>query len=291
MNHEHLKQWLEYQDLGIKPSRYKLESVVFSDNGISQEAHFQLIGHELSLFPLPKDFEKTSNVEGLMPAFFCRVISDYEVHHSGNNFDIHTCLDKVLPLVGFKYRLPINFSQWEEYDGKWLECIGGGGVMYMLAKHRNLPNDNIVEIVNAYELLSEKTSKRAKKVLKIRTQLKEAVELESVSKRYSFLSYYSILEIISDDLASNNNCPSESIVAQEIANYSLSTKGSQRTKIYFLLNALTNDFDLDKCMLLSEVRNDIAHGKQNVDHESFELCKKLSFWASEKFVFEIMKVV
>lgn len=291
MNQEHLKKWLEYRELNVKPDRYKLESLVFSDNGISEEAHFKLNGYELSLLPLPKDFKNIYNIEGLMPAFFCRVISDYGVHRDGNNFDIHICLDKVLPLVGFKYRLPINFSKWEEYEGEWIECIGGGGVMHILAKHKSLPNNNIVKIVDAYEVLSENTNKRAKKVSKIRTQLKEAIELESVSKRYSFLSYYSILEIISDDLATNNNFSSKSIVAQEIAKFSLSTKGSQRTKIYFLLNALENNFDLEKCISLSEVRNDIAHGKQDVDHELFELCKKLSFWASEKFVFEIMKVV
>lgn len=290
MNREHLKRWLDYQELGVKPNRYKLESIVFSDNSISEEAHFQLNGHELSLLSLPENFKKTSSLEGLMPAFLCRVISDYESHRGGNNFDIHTCLDKVLPLVGFNYSLPINFSQWEEYEGEWIQCIGGGAACSMLLTHQSLPNPNIVEIVNAYEIVSKRVDKRAIKASKIRTRLKEAVELEGVSRRYSFLSYYSILEIISDDLASKKNCPSENLIAQEIAKFSLSTRGSQRTKIYFLLNALEHEFNLDDCISLSDIRNDIAHGEQTVAHEAFELCKKLAFWASEKFVIEVAKV-
>ena len=111
MTREHAEKWLDYLNRGIKPTRFKLESLVFSDNVISTEANFQLNGHTLSLIPLPRNFKTNASVEGFLPAFFCRVISDYDVHQGGNNFDIHTCLDRVLPLVGFNYRLPINFLQ------------------------------------------------------------------------------------------------------------------------------------------------------------------------------------
>ncbi|HEY9050927.1 MAG TPA: hypothetical protein VIQ03_05240 [Gammaproteobacteria bacterium] len=289
MNKEDAEKWLDYNKRGIAPTRYKLESLVFSDHSIQTKAHFSLNGFELTLLPIPENENPAGNIEGLMPAFYCQVISEASSHHGGNNFDIHECLDRVLPLVGFSYRLPMNYNQWEEYEGKWIKAIGAGGLAYIQTGLKKLPNDNIVQIVSAYEEVSKKLDKRSKKASKIRSRIKEALDLESISKRYSFLSYYSILEIISDDLATNCHCPSKNLIAEDMAKFSLSTKGSQRTKIYFLLNALDHDFDISTCIGISDVRNDIAHGKQEVSHEDFELCKKLTFWASERFILELKK--
>lgn len=291
MDKDDAKKWLDYNDRGIKPTRFKLESLVFCNHSISTKAHFVLDGFELSLLPISEDLKRSGHIEGLMPAFTCRVISQASSHRGGNNFDIHECLDRVLPLVGFTYRLPINFHQWEEYEGNWIKAVGGGGQAYAQTGYTKLPKDNIVQIVDAYEKVSKKKDKRSVKASKIRTRIREALELESVSKRYSFLSYYSVLEIISDDLAANRDCPSDSSIANDIAEYSLSTRGSQRTKIYFLLNALDNEFNISDCIRLSDIRNDIAHGEQNVRSEEFELCKNLAFWASEEFILKIGKNV
>lgn len=222
-----------------------------------------------------------------MAAFMCEVISEGEARRGGNNFDIHECLDRVLPLIGFNYRLPLDYMQWEEYEGEWIRAIGGGCKLSMQSRYQTLPNENIHAIVDAYEKVSKRSDKRSKKATTIRSRLKEAVNLEPISRRYSSLSYYSILEIISDDLASNKHCPSNNKMAIDIAEYSLSTKGSQRTKIYFLLSALKHAFDIDLCIKLSDIRNDIAHGEQTVKYEHLELCKKMAFWASEIFVLHI----
>jgi hypothetical protein len=93
---------------------------------------------------------------------------------------------------------------------------------------------------------------------------------------------------VSDDLAAAKDCPSGDSIAQEIANYSLSTKGSQRTKIYFLLRAISNnEFNISSCVEIADIRNNIAHGELTVSPEHFDLCKKLAFWASEAFVLKV----
>ncbi|MGP0171435.1 hypothetical protein ACSVIJ_06075 [Pseudomonas sp. NCHU5208] len=290
MKREDAEKWLHYHRAGIPPTRYKLRSLVYSSNSILTQANFKLNGYELSLIPLPEVNNFHGEIEGYMPAFVCEIISESETHRAGNNFDIHECLDRVLPLVGFNYRLPLNYTQWEEYDGEWIEAIGGGGRVSMQSRHQSLPNKNIHSIVDAYEKVSTRLDRRSKKAAAIRNRLKEAGNLETISRRYSFLSYYSVLEIISDDLASNKHCPSNSQIAIDIAEFSLSTKGSQRTKIYFLLSALEHEFDIDQCIKLSDIRNDIAHGEQTVSHEHLELCKKLAFWASEFFVLHISRI-
>ncbi len=181
-----------------------------------------------------------------MPAFVCETIADLVHHRGGNNFDLYECLDRVLPVAGFKYHLSIHFNQWEEYDNDWIEAVSGGGRISMMCSYEEIPKPNIQALVQAYEKLSLKSDKRSRKAAMLRTRLKEALELEEVSPRFSFMSYYSIIEIISDDLATHKDVPSSNRVAVDMARHSLSTKGSQRTKIYFLLLAFENDFDLDQ---------------------------------------------
>ncbi len=222
-----------------------------------------------------------------MPAFVCETIAAEKYHRGGNNFDLYECLDRVLPVLGFKYRLSINFSQWEEYDGEWLEVFGGGGRAHMLVTHGEIPKSNIQALVQAYEKISLKNDKRSKKAAMIRKRLKEALDLEDVSPRFSFMSYYSIIEIISDDLAASEDVPSKNSVAMDMARHALSTKGSQRTKIYFLLLAFENDFNLDQQMALSEIRNNLAHGQFELERGYVEACKKVAVWASEKYVLHL----
>lgn len=286
---EDLKKWLSYNEHGVKPARYKLEAIVYSDQALETSVYFRLNGFELTLKPLQEANKNPSEIEGLIPAFYCEVISSQESHRGGNNFDLHECLDRVLPVVGFKYRLSLSYSQWEEYEGEWVKAIGGGGRLLVQTTHKEIPNRNLHEIIEAYEVASKRTDKRSKKAAAIRGRLKEALELEAVSKRFSFLSYYNIIEIVSDDLASNNSNLSEDPVAADIARFSLSTRGSQRTKIYFLLRSIENCFDIKESIELADVRNDLAHGELSVNQDKLDLCKKIAFWASEKFVLEIAK--
>lgn len=281
------KRWLDFQAKGIHPTRIKLQSTVFSDKGVGVPIKFSLKGCELSLRPIPHNERPPENVEGYMPAFICEVVCEQSFFRGGGNFSIHDALDKVLPLLGFDYRLPLNFEQWEEYEGEWLACLGAAGSMSMLNIYGDIPNKNIHAIVEAYENLSSRTDKRSKKALSVRSRLKEAITLENISRRYSFLSYYSIIEIISDDLAATKDYSGGDQIAREISEYALSTKGSQRTKIYFLLHAMPNSFEVDACVHLSDIRNDIAHGEQEVAFEHFDLCKKLAYWASEGFALRV----
>lgn len=287
MKSEASKKWLEYRQKGVEPTRYKLSTIVFATQRIAVPVNFELNGHNLSLLPLAEGEHPIGMIEGYGPAFRCEIISQPSVHRDGNNFDIQEALDRVLPLLGFDYRLPIEYQQWEEYDGQWLPVIGLAMSASFLISHSDIPNKTIHSIVAAYEKLSGQTDKRSKKAVAIRGRLKEALRLENISRRYSFLSYYSIIEIISDDMAAANDCPSGDTTAQEIAHFSLSAKGSQRTKLYFLLRAIPNDFSIMSCIEVADTRNDISHGDLTVCAEHFDLCKKLAFWASEAFVLKV----
>lgn len=287
MKSENAKKWLEYQQRGVNPTRHRLSAIVFSTQRIAVPVHFELKGQTLSLLPLAEDECQSGMIEGYGPAFRCEIISQPSAHRNGNNFDIQEALDRVLPMLGFDYRLPIEYKQWEEYEGQWLPILGLAMSCSFLASHPDIPKKTIYSIVAAYEKLSGQTDKRSKKAVAIRERLKEALRLENISRRYSFLSYYSIVEIVSDDLAAVKDCPSGDNIAQEIANFSLSTKGSQRTKLYFLLRAIPNDFNITSCVEIADTRNDIAHGNLTVSAEHFDLCKKLAFWASEAFVLRV----
>ncbi|KGK57160.1 hypothetical protein NC00_14175 [Xanthomonas cannabis pv. phaseoli] len=161
--------------------------------------------------------------------------------------------------------------------------------MSIMSRYNEMPNPKIQELIQAYEKLSLKSDKRSKKASTLRSRLKEALELEDVSPRFSFISYYNIIEVISDDLASEKDVPSGNKVAIDIAKYSLSTKGSQRTKIYFLLLAFDNNFELNQAMALSDTRNYLAHGQIELDVHYVELCKKLAIWASESYVLHLAR--
>ncbi|WP_422352839.1 hypothetical protein [Stenotrophomonas sp. AR026] len=288
MNREHAKRWLEYYERGQKPTRVKLKAVVYSDKTIKKPVHFKLNNFEMTLSPLPLGQQPRSPSEGgLMPAFVCETIADLVHHRDGNNFDLYECLDRVLPVAGFKYHLSIHFNQWEEYDNDWIETVSGGGRISMMCSYEEIPKPNIQALVQAYEKLSLKSDKRSRKAVMLRTRLKEALELEEASPRYSFMSYYSIIEIISDDLAAHKDVPSSNRVAVDMARHSLSTKGSQRTKIYFLLLAFENDFDLDQKMALPDKRNDLAHGQFELESHYVDACKELAVWASEKYVLHL----
>jgi len=288
MNKEEAKKWLEYHKQGIKPKRVKLSSLVYSDNSIAIPVSFKLHGYDLTLHPIDSTHRDVRWLEGFIPAFRCEVVSEEWAHRGGNNFDIPEALSRVLPLLGFNYRVAFEYEQWEEYDEGWIKVLSPAMSMYALSTYPDVPNKNIYDIVNAYELLSQRADKRSKKSVAIRNRLNEAIKLQEASRRYSFMSFYGILEIIADDLCAQKECPSGDEVAHEMAKFALANKGSQRAKLYFLLKAIMNDFDIDRCMELPDLRNDIAHGEQNVPPEPFELCKKLAFWASEQFALHLI---
>lgn len=284
MRSDALKKWLEYQSKGVKPTLCKISTIVFSTKTITVPVHFALKGQNVSFFPLAGNESPRGLIEGYGPAFRCEI-----TYKNDNNLNRQEVLDHILPILGFDYRLPIEYKKWEEYEGQWLPVTVGYGSGSVLISYPDLPNKTIHSVIEAYEKISERSDKRSKKAVAIRGRLKEALKLENISRRYSFLSYYSIIEIVSDDLATAKDCPSGDKIAQEIADFSLSSKGSQRAKIYFLLHAIPNDFNIANCIEIADVRNDIAHGKLTVSDEHFKLCKEVAFWASESLILRLVK--
>lgn len=281
-------EWLQYYEKGIRPSRNKYKYIVYSDNHVDKELTFELNDCRVILTPIDdRRIVNPSEIDQLMPSFICEVVTKQP--DEIKRVDLYAPLYRIFPLANFKYRHGFDYEHWGEYNGKWLKVPGGRGSVSAQYKRKGYSEHLLQKLVQAYELLDMREDKRAKKARKLRARLYEAIELELVSRRYSFLSFYNVLEIVSDDLAANNHIPTGNAVAQEMARYSLSSRGSQRTKIYFLLTALENDFSLESCMKLSDIRNDVAHGEQSVEFESHQLCKELAYWAMEHFVLQLVK--
>jgi hypothetical protein len=108
--------------------------------------------------------------------------------------------------------------------------------------------------------------------------------LYDLSRAHSFLSFYRVIEIISDDLASKKYVATKNKTAEEIVKYQLVKQGSQRTKIYYLLKAIENNFMLDEMIELADFRNNLAHNDIEISSKTLDKCQRLSFWAGEKFL-------
>jgi len=279
------KKWLKYHKKGIKPSRYKLRSLVYCEKAFGIPVNFKLDGLEVKLIPLSGNKKRISKVvDNFLPAFECEVISETRVHSDINNKDISNALDRILPWLGFDYRLPADFTQWEEYEGNWIVRPGAIVRTGMLVTHPALTKKNIHDLVKNCEVLAGKNSNRAKKSVKIRTKLQEGIRLQRVSYQYSFLSFYNVIEMESDDFASQGVHPSGDPTATELSQLEVLKQSNQRAKVYFLLKAVDNSFNLEKCIALADIRNKLAHSECIIPLKKFWLCKEVSFWAAEQFI-------
>lgn len=91
------KKWLEYQQRGVKPTRYKRSSIVFSSQSIAVPVSFELNGLHLTLQPLASGENSVDSLEGYGPAFRCEIVSQSSSSSSGDNVNMQKALDRVLP--------------------------------------------------------------------------------------------------------------------------------------------------------------------------------------------------
>lgn len=213
----------------------------------------------------------------------CEVISDPLVHEGGGNFDISNALEVVFTWLEFSYSVGLNHCKWEEFDEKWIRVPSLTASGNFQHGHPNLPKPQIQLLLNLYEQAVKLNNKRAKKIISIKENLKLGLDLKySVTSNYSFLSFYKVIELISDDLASKKYVGTDNTTAKDMVKYQL--MGSQRMKIYYLLNTIPNKFSLDEMIELADIRNDIAHKDIKILSTSLIHCQELAFWASEKFL-------
>ena len=283
---EETKKWLSFKEKNIEPTRYKTKSVIYSTKTISKLVEFSLKKYQIKLYPFNEGESsfKIDHSEKYPLAFICEVIADASVHQDGGNFDIPFALDIVLTWLEFDYSVASNYKQWEEFEGEWIKVLTTTMSAKIQLKYPELPKPNIQNILHLYDEAINLNSKRAKKVVSIKNNLKQGLILFDLSKSYSFLSFYKVIELVSDDLASKKHVSSNSKIAKDLVEYQLIKQGSQRTKIYYLLKAIENDFTLEEMVLLADDRNNLAHNETEPTQKSLENCKTLAFWAGEKFM-------
>lgn len=275
---------LEYQAQGKIPNRYKIRSIVHSEKSLSFNFQVKLANYDVAFYPLDGSEDRHSWINGFMPAFICDVIVDAKNHVDGSCEDVESALDIIMPLLGFDYRLPERYEQWNEYDGTWLKNVS---IISSAASHcaiGRLPNPNFKQLIDNLNKAEISVSADAKKCVTLRKMFREAVKLESASIKYSFLQYYNIIEIVSDHFCSKKLCPSGNVVAQEMARHSLGNRGNQRTKMYFALKAIENAFDLDLAIELADFRNEFAHSSGSINAAQYQLCKSIATWAYEAYI-------
>ena len=84
-------------------------------------------------------------------------------------------------------------------------------------------------------------------------------------------------------MSSKKIVQTDSLIAKEMSEFQLI--GSQKSKVYYLLKALDNKFDLQKCINIAGLRNDLTHNPGiNIEQDDLEYCQKVAFWVGEKFV-------
>lgn len=292
MDQEEANRWLSFRKKGLEATRYKSRAIVYSNKSISKRVEFNLAGYEVRFIPINEvGFSlKVDYSQKYIPAFICEVVADASVHRGGGNFDIPAVLDEVLTWLEFDYTVNLSYEAWEEYKGEWVKSPNVAALSLGQECYVDLPKQHLQTILELYEKAKNSNSKRAKKVITIRKYLQDGLRLREISKTYSFLSFYKVVELVSDDLSSKQYCSTGHEVAQELVKFKLLERGSQRTKIYYLLKAVDNKMPMPMPMPIAEmlnladVRNELAHSDKEVNHESLDLCQILAFWAGERFV-------
>ncbi|MBW2737682.1 MAG: hypothetical protein JRE64_02300 [Deltaproteobacteria bacterium] len=283
---EDTQKWLDFKNKNIEPTHYKTKSVVYSNKAVSKNIEFSLENYLIRMYPFEKEKSalKIDPSEKYPPAFICEVIAKASIHQGGGNFDIPIALDIVLTWLEFDYSVSLNYKQWEKFEDKWLKVSALSMSAKIQLKYPELPKPDIQNILDLYGQAIKLNSKRAKKIESIKNNLKQGLILFDLSKAYSFLSFYKVIELVSDDLASKKYVSNDSIIAKDLVKYQLIKQGSQRAKIYYLLNAIENSFLLDEMVILADDRNNLAHDETEPTQKSLENCQKLAFWAGEKFM-------
>lgn len=281
---ENARKWLEYRNLGIEPTRYKSRTVVYSNNSIEQELHFQFETYEVKLIPCSHQEILCDLGMRHDPAFVCEVIVGPSQHQGGGNFDIENILNEIFTWLEFDFDIGLSYEAWEEYEGSWLPSIGGACSASSQTRYHVVPKRDFEAFLKKYETAKSLNSKKATKIVNIRRYLQEGLRLQDISANYSFMSFYKVVEIVADDLASTQYCETSSSVVKEMVSFKLLSRGSQRTKIYYLLSALNNEFEKNEMVYLADIRNELAHNDHWVSHDKLRMCQKLAYWAAENYV-------
>lgn len=281
---EHARKWLEYRDRGIEPTRYKSRTVVYSNNSIEQELNFQFETYQVKLTPCSCQRIWRDPSMKYAPAFVCEVIVAPSQHQGGGNFDVENVLNEIFTWLEFDFDICLAYEAWEEYEGSWLPSIGGACSVSFQSRYQSIPKNDFEAFLKKYEIAKSLNSKKAEKVANIRKYLQEGLKLKDISPNYSFMSFYKVVEIVADDLASTQYCETSSQVVKEIVSFKLLSKGSQRTKIYYLLSALNNEFDKSEMVCLADIRNKLAHNDHCESYDKLRFCQELAFWAAENYV-------
>ncbi len=276
--------WIKFREEFGEPTRTKYTATVYSDQLYSQSLEVNLLGGALSLKPISQNERSMDYLDEYLPAFIAEYTVDNKKVIRNKITTLNEALDFVLPLMAFDYRLTGFESKFDEFNGQWVEALNPRVTYGGISAHKDLPRNKLIECIDALSRIAERDHSRTKTALSLKNKLREALRLRNTSIRYSFLSYYNILEIISDDLAKRNEIPSDDIVAKEISEFSLSTKGNQRSKIYFLLRAVKNEFKLDECLEICEIRNKLAHAESNIEWNHYNLCADLAHWMVEEYI-------
>lgn len=175
----------------------------------------------------------------------------------------------------------ITFFYYEHSD-EWIKNMDLNISMSLMQLYDEIPKE-IFELLNHLQKISRENQKVYKKILEMIDIYKIGLKHAGSFKRDSFLYFYLILERLADDLPSNPiskkiNDP----ILLELTKFSLN--GSQKNKMYMLYIFMEREFLIEDVMGLAEIRNNLAHGKQDIDNDKLQFCKEYSFKILKKYI-------
>lgn len=279
---KNMKPWVSFQDQGIKATRFKNKLIVYSDKTIKKEIRLNLEHHEVFMNPINNSnirLEEASTKK-YPSAFICEVISN-----NCNDINKSTsipALDEIFTWLEFDYILGEIYEREEEYNGEWVSAPALSFSCKIQMGYPDLPKENLQSFLKIYEKVKKVNSKRGRKVITVRQNLQEGLRLRDISKKYSFLAFYNVIEMISDDLVSKKYHETDDPVIKELIEFQL-IKG-QRSKIYYILKAIKNDFQVRNMLKLANLRNTATHSDENIDNDLLDMCQKLAYWSAEQFI-------
>ena len=265
-------------------TRCKYRYAIYSDLVIHESAQLDHEEVKITLIPVKNDY--SNKKRGFIHLMDYEAIIETSDLNEGQTI-AEKYLDIILILVRGKFHSHQPIRHWVECECEWVGLPIAeltGSVVCTLRK------DYIDENMDCFYGLCEslgQNDKISKKIFKCKELLISALKIQSLWPNESFLNFYKVLEIITDELKKEKYRERLKLngSVREFFALGFMENPSQRMKMFFLYHALCLDkFDKYKFVNLGDIRNKVAHTPHQPEGSDVQLCNEASFEVFKSFL-------